>query len=167
MTPVTCLPELCSPSTPNTGIGSKVQTDIETENMPDLWLEAAYPHTLLQPEMFSFPGLGTPSRALGWHSGDLSVTEFQQRIQESSGLNFFCFCCSRHRTTHELSGEMGGSLIPHQTSGHLASSFSAQSPLPAAGFAPWMEKIRNDWVPVKQAQLSGSEVGWGRALTAK
>lgn len=88
--PVTCpLPELCPPSTPNTGIGSSVQTDIETENMSNFWPEVTYHHTLLQPVMFSFLGLGTQSRALGWHSGESSVTEFQQRIQESRGLNLF------------------------------------------------------------------------------
>lgn len=91
LTPVTCpLPELCSPSTPNTGIGSKVQTDVETENMSNFWLEVTHPHTLLQPEMFSFMGLGIQSSVLRLHSGELSVTEFQQRTQESKGLNFFC-----------------------------------------------------------------------------
>lgn len=62
----------------------------------------------------------------------------------------------------------GWQLIPHQVLGHLfAFLFSAQSPLPAVGLAPLMEKTWNDWMPVKQAQLSGSEVGPRKALTAK
>lgn len=62
---------------------------------------------------------------------------------------------------------MGGDRIRQATGHPFAYSFSAQSPLPAAGLALLMEKGQNDWIRVKEAELSGSEVGWGRALTAK
>ena len=62
----------------------------------------------------------------------------------------------------------GWRYMIRQATGHsFAYSFNAQSPLPAAGLALLMEKGQNDWVRVKDAEFSGSEVGWGRALTAK
>lgn len=104
---------------------------------------------------------------LGWCSVKLAIAEFQQRIQESGGL-LFLFAATAEDTFQAFCLQVGGDWIPHQATGHpVASSFSAQSSLPAAGLAFLMEKIRNDWTPVKQTQLSGSEVGCGRALTAK
>lgn len=124
--------------------------------------------------MFSFLDLRTQSRVnCALWDGTLESWPSQNFSKESKNLEnwtLFFFALLLQRTQDNswvFCLQVGGSLIPHQVPGHLfAFSFSAQSPLPAVGLAPLMEKIWNDWMPVKQAQLSGSEVGPGRARTA-
>lgn len=105
-----------------------------------------------------------------------AIVVFPQRMQASKELNFFFFFFAALADTEQLLSFLptgGWQFDSHQAPGpplHLHSEHRAlclQLGGKVGGLAFLTEKIRNDWMPVKQAQLSGSEVGWGRALTAK